>query len=324
MKQRDYSIDILKCLAAILITWSHMEPAFGGDKYSVLCTGGSFGDSLFFFCSGYTLFIGKDSLVFFNWYKKRIRRIYPTVFTWALIMAILLDQKNDMTTVVCGNGYFFIPCIMIFYLILYPIKRYLNKHLVLTIISVYCILASSYFMINISDTDISYAWTFSMFFLVMLCGAMVGKIKSETKKDTLLPNSKLPIITLFTSVISYYILMYLENAHIVPGFIVVINIITMLIFSVSIYEICNHYASYMNGRIRKTIIMIIGSLCLDIYFVQSPIINRMPMIDFFPINLIVLPLVILLIAYVLNCLSKVWGQTFSEGNYDLKKIIKLF
>lgn len=30
MKQRDYSIDILKCLAAIFITWSHMEPAFGG------------------------------------------------------------------------------------------------------------------------------------------------------------------------------------------------------------------------------------------------------------------------------------------------------
>ena len=324
MKQRDYSVDVLKCLAAILITWSHMEPAFGGGKYSVLCTGGSFGDSLFFFCSGYTLFIGKDSMGFFNWYKKRIRRIYPTVFTWALIMAILLDQKNDMTTVICGNGYFFIPCIMIFYLFLYPIKQYLNKHLVLTIISVYCILVSSYFMINISDTDISYAWTFSMFFLVMLCGAMVGKIKSETKKDTLLPNSMLPIITLFTSVISYYILMYVENAHIVPDFIVVINIITMLLFSVSIYEVCNHSVTYVNGRILKTIIMIIGSLCLEIYLVQPPIINRIPMSDFFPINLIVLPLVILLIAYVLNCLSKVWGQTFSEGCYDLKKIIKLF
>ena len=37
MKQRNPSIDILKCIAALLITNSHMELLYG--KYSVMATG---------------------------------------------------------------------------------------------------------------------------------------------------------------------------------------------------------------------------------------------------------------------------------------------
>lgn len=39
MRQRNISIDILKCIAAILITNSHMGPLYG--KYSILATGGA-------------------------------------------------------------------------------------------------------------------------------------------------------------------------------------------------------------------------------------------------------------------------------------------
>lgn len=46
MKNRNASIDILKCIAAILITNSHMELLYG--KYSILATGGAIGDVLFF------------------------------------------------------------------------------------------------------------------------------------------------------------------------------------------------------------------------------------------------------------------------------------
>ena len=56
MKQRDLSIDILKFIAVIVITNSHMELLYG--KYSVLATGGAIGDVLFFIASGFTLFMG--------------------------------------------------------------------------------------------------------------------------------------------------------------------------------------------------------------------------------------------------------------------------
>ena len=52
----DLSIDILKFIAVIAITNSHMELLYG--KYNVLATGGAIGDVLFFFASGFTLFRG--------------------------------------------------------------------------------------------------------------------------------------------------------------------------------------------------------------------------------------------------------------------------
>ena len=54
MKQRNISIDILKCFAALIITNSHMDILY--PKFGALATGGAIGDALFFFCSGFTLF----------------------------------------------------------------------------------------------------------------------------------------------------------------------------------------------------------------------------------------------------------------------------
>ena len=48
-------------------------------KYEMFATGGTIGDALFMFCSGYTLFLGRIDR-FDNWYKRRINRIYPSVF----------------------------------------------------------------------------------------------------------------------------------------------------------------------------------------------------------------------------------------------------
>lgn len=56
MRQRDISIDIMKFFAVLAITNSHMELLYG--DYSFLATGGAIGDVLFFFASGYTLFLG--------------------------------------------------------------------------------------------------------------------------------------------------------------------------------------------------------------------------------------------------------------------------
>lgn len=102
MKERNISIDILKCLAALLITNSHMELLYG--KYSALATGGAIGDVLFFFCSGFTLFLGRQGR-FDNWYKRRINRIYPTVFAWAILGCFFFGYQNDMkNTLIHGGG----------------------------------------------------------------------------------------------------------------------------------------------------------------------------------------------------------------------------
>ena len=121
---RDSAIDILKFIAVLLITWSHFEAPLG--KYQALATGGAFGDSLFFFMSGYTLLLSNRKTTFLNWYKRRINRIYPTVFAWALIVAVLLGGKSNMKDIILHGGGFFVACIMLFYLMFYPIKHYVS------------------------------------------------------------------------------------------------------------------------------------------------------------------------------------------------------
>lgn len=53
--KRNVGIDFLKFMAAILVVNSHVDIMYG--KYAFLSTGGTLGDILFFFCSGYTLFM---------------------------------------------------------------------------------------------------------------------------------------------------------------------------------------------------------------------------------------------------------------------------
>jgi len=75
MAERNIGIDILKFIAVLLITNSHMELLYG--RYSFLATGGTLGDVLFFFCSGFTLFLKPITSLkaFPDWYKRRINRI---------------------------------------------------------------------------------------------------------------------------------------------------------------------------------------------------------------------------------------------------------
>ena len=91
MKQRDLSIDILKFIACIAITNSHYDEVYG-PLYS-LATGGAIGDILFFFASGFTIFLS-NSGQFFDYYKRRIKRIYPTIFAWALMCGIIFGSEN--------------------------------------------------------------------------------------------------------------------------------------------------------------------------------------------------------------------------------------
>lgn len=126
MKQRNIGIDILKCFAAIVITNSHMDILY--PKFGALATGGAIGDALFFFSSGFTLFLGRMGR-FDNWYKRRINRIYPTVFAWAILGSLLFGYYNDINNILLSGGRWFVSCIMLYYVLLYFIQRYLLEYL---------------------------------------------------------------------------------------------------------------------------------------------------------------------------------------------------
>ena len=130
--KRDYSIDILKFLAVFLIINSHMDALY--TDYKILATGGTLGDTLFLFCSGYTLLLSKQNIRFDNWYKRRINRIYPSVLVCAL-MGALFKWQSDINILKLGGGEFVIA-IMIYYILIYFIKVYAVNKIPLVLLGV--------------------------------------------------------------------------------------------------------------------------------------------------------------------------------------------
>jgi len=81
-------IELLKFLAAIMITNSHCKPLYP-DSISALGTFGAPGNALFFLVSGFTLMLGRKD-IFSTWYKRRISRIWPSVLAWSALLYPLL------------------------------------------------------------------------------------------------------------------------------------------------------------------------------------------------------------------------------------------
>lgn len=61
IKDRDYSVDVIKFFAVILIINSHADIMY--PQLKILATGGAIGDCLFLFCSGFTLFMGGGKII---------------------------------------------------------------------------------------------------------------------------------------------------------------------------------------------------------------------------------------------------------------------
>ena len=125
-------------------------------KYGSLVTGGAIGDGLFFFCSGFTLFMGRQDS-FPNWYKRRINRIYPTIIMWALVSAVIFNWNWQITDLITTPKYWFIPCIMVYYVIFYLIRTYLLKYLNQVFGIVFLLVAISSFWVLDFNHSVMYA-----------------------------------------------------------------------------------------------------------------------------------------------------------------------
>lgn len=174
LEGKNKAIVVFKFFAALLITYSHMALLF--PKYSGLVTGGAIGDGLFFFCSGFTLFLGRDG-GFLNWYKRRVSRIYPSIIMWALLSSVAFAWTWNVTDLITTPKYWFIPCIMVYYAIFYVIRRFLMKYMKTVFYgSFIAITILSFFVLDMNHS-VMYAQVSFMriyYFMFMLLGAITA------------------------------------------------------------------------------------------------------------------------------------------------------
>jgi Predicted acyltransferases len=331
-KRWDLSIEMLKAIAAILVMNSHMDAMYG--EYSYLGTGGAIGDALFFFCSGYALFLSKREENFFNWYKRRVQRIYPSVLIISLIGATyVVDQYHYSILTDMGTSWF-IMCIFLFYALLYPIKRYASNHLRYVMLAVVAIIIAWYFVWGIEPKSAGniYGVTYfkwSVYFLLMLFGAVCGKMRIEPElsdkyhiKRT--PNVFVALTGVVVSVCAFYaIFIYTQTSEREPYQL--FSIIPLMSTCWFLWRFANtdFSAKLMSTKSLGWPIRFTGGLCLEILIGQAFIFTT-KLNYLFPWNIPYLMIKVILFAYIVRTLSRILLQTFQKEEYEWRAILEPF
>ena len=332
-KRWDLSIEMLKAIAALLVMNSHMDAMYG--EYSFLGTGGAIGDALFFFCSGYALFLSSREENFFNWYKRRIQRIYPSVLVVSLIGAsYIMDQYHYSIFADMGTSWF-IMCIFLYYALLYPIKRYAADHIRYVMLAVVVIIILWYFIIGVEPKSAGniYGATYfkwSVYFLFMLFGAICGRCRVEPERLDIFhlrrtPNVFVSIGGVIISVVAFYAIFTYTGRDLRLEPYQLFSIIPLMSTCWFLWRFANTEFSVMMMH-SKSIgypLRFIGGLCLEILIGQAFIFTTR-LNHIFPWNIPLIMIGVVLFAYIIRTLSRLLLQSFQKENYDWRAMVDPF
>lgn len=323
MKDRNISIDLLKCFAALLITNSHMELLYG--KYDYLTTGGCIGDALFFFCSGFTLFLKPMNGIreFPDWYKRRINRIYPTIIAIAFLACFFFDTHWDIIDIAIVKRYWFVTCILIYYIPIYFIGSYFrNKILIISILVILGTTVWFYYVYQEPRFSIYgghlIRWLF--FFDFMLLGAKLGTMTEKIKSWPLMDFSLLLLsISLFYAL---FIIGLKYRNFVVAQYFSIFPLLGAVYYFYKIGMSRLAEKIYRNN-VCNFLVRFIGGLCLEIYVVQRFLFTD-KMNSLFPLNIVFMYVIIIIVAYFVRCFARFISQTFNDGSYEWRKIVQLY
>lgn len=324
MKERDYSIDILKFLAVFLIINSHMDALY--VEYGMLATGGAIGDVLFLFASGYTLLLSKRDLSFDNWYKRRINRIYPSVFV-CVVMGTLFRRNNELPLLSLWGGEF-IVAIMTYYILIYIIKKYLVRFIP-HIIALTGVLSLFVYVLWFPYKDetgergmygITTLFRWIPYFAFMLFGSWMGLKRKELKFHAVFDFLKMMVCLLF-----FYGIQFAAKKYAVVAPYQIITLLPLIGVVFYFYKWCHakFWEKLYSKKIGYTVIMTISGLCLESYLIQYSVFTT-KMNGIFPLNLPIMVIIVLLASFLCKCLSRLFSQTFDDGDYKWKEVVKLY
>lgn len=315
---KNRGVILLKCLAVFLITYSHMGLLF--PHYGGLVTGGAIGDGLFFFCSGFTLCLGRSDN-FPNWYKRRINRIYSTIIMWALLSSFFFDWSWYVGELITTPHYWFIPCIMVYYVIFYIIRTFFMNYLkwVFAVSSIVVVLGSLWLLDYTQSAmyaDVSFMRMY--YFLFMLLGVMTAI--NKRKERSLLRVGVYVLI----SVLFYYICMGSYKLNPTLCKYQLISLIPLLSTIYWLFVFCDtvKITSVFNKLQVGKSIYFISTLTLEVYMVQYALFTD-KFNGVFPLNIVLTYFAIFLVAYFLKCSSNLFSLIFKEERITWKKIYQV-
>ncbi len=231
-KKHLVEVDILKCLAIILVIISHFHLyLFNNAQYAELFDPyvAYFGLAIFFFLSGYTLYINNNKFNnigdVINFYKKRLLRILPLYWVALLVFLILYDSSSgfrsyylepasyydfSLTSFIIHfaglqtltgkfiGGMWFIGTIIVYYLV-YPLIVYFSKNLKYMLAAIAVLLVI--FVLLYTPLHIIKDGHVPLFISIFAGGIIANKINLFYNKDYEKYFAVLPIVLVITLLI---------------------------------------------------------------------------------------------------------------------------
>lgn len=306
-KQRYRFIDVLKVIAAILITNSHYGNVW---PYAFMAFGGLLGDVLYFAISGFCLADIKES--FLRWYAKRVLRIYPVLWIVNIIGVCvgffkISSVKSFVKLFVYPSYFHFISAIMLLYVIYFFVVKYILPKVGFKIIML--VLASIYVAIYLFVYDKSYyhidiveeGMVKFLFFASMLLGVYFRKYVNNGKSSIL--NYVQIISLLFLYLMSK---IAFSKVNMISDF-QILNVIILYILLWNIFKAARVNENTISN-IRKMpdrMIRFLGAMTLEIYLTQYIIYYAWGNKTEFPINFFAITSGIILLSSVVYYLDKV-------------------
>lgn len=318
-----FAIDIVKFLAVFLIINGHSDIMY--PKLKILATGGAIGDCLFLFCSGFTLFLG-GAKSFANYYKRRISRIYPSIFISVAFKHLLAMNEN----IRWGELIYprpFIVAIMIYYVFLYFIRKHIQHKVnwILLMVGIVSLVVYISWFPHKYETGSKGLYGFNSYyrwipyFGAMLIGAIVGVKRKELKYHAWWDFVKLMICLVLFYGIQFAAKIYRPIA---PW--QVVTLVPLMGIIVYFYKWCNNdwMKRIYQSKWGNAAIMIVGGLCLESYLIQNSLFST-KMNGIWPLNLLIIVFVILFCSYIVRCVARWFVQTFRTEDYEWKKVFSL-
>lgn len=314
LKKRDLAIDFVKVLATLLVMNSHMELCYGSHK--ALATGGGLGNALFFFASGFTLFLGSKAVLdFVSWYKRRVGRIYPTVIAMGLAACLVFGKQWSFMDAVTAHGYWFLQCILVLYALLYfPLKYKWNLAVCFLVATAAMVVA--YMTVPGWDegkfygADNYFRWVVS--FPIMLLGGYLCQNGSRiVYKHWALP-------AMLASIVGYYGILYVAAGTLWQVF----TFVPLVTFCITTYQLGKAplIDRLFAHRIIGNLLFIVGGLCLECYLIQLCIFTDR-FNNLFPANIPLVMLAVLVAAYLLHMLAGVITQVFDSKPFSWRSLL---
>lgn len=323
--KRDITLDILKFVAVILITNSHFRSLYQ-DISPKLATGGVIGDALFFFTAGFAMNLGKSALNgFVEFIHNKFRRLYPTFIAYAVLSSFALGVSVTWYDIVGFGPYWFIQCIMIYYIICYPLlknKRLFNIYLVSSIV----IMILATILISKADCSIynNIVCRYFLFLIPFIFGIKLGNTSLSSNAANQL-NYKYLIIAIISFILYFVVVSFGKGKYNLLYYTEILAMIPIILFLVYSYKGLNSIPviKFVKcNKVVKSIVYIASQLTLQIYIVQFPIVEFHYEIKF-PLNIFFVIGLILISAYVLKVSTSFLEQTLGKNPWNFKEMIKI-